>query len=398
MVGFKQAYEAVMDSVAPLDTERVQLGATYGRVLAEDVFSDIDIPPFDKSAMDGYAVRTRDLQRPPVVLSVHDTLAAGSAMSGVVEEGACVRIMTGAPIPGDFDAVVKFEDSEEHDGGVRFTRPVEPGQNICKRGEDIVRGRQVLKSGSIIGGPEVAVLASVGMIRVKVFRNPRVSVLSTGSEVVEPGQPLVFGMIRNSNGPMLSSLVSAAGAEVDYLGIAPDREDELTGLIERGTAGDLLLISGGVSMGDYDLIPGILRSIGAEIRLHRVKIKPGKPLLLAKRGACVIIGIPGNPVSNFTTFHTFIKPALYKMMGCSDYALRFVNGVAGEEISKKGERPQLMPSTYRVVEGGFVVKPLPLNGSADIVGSAGCTCLLFVDEGDQNIKAGEKVPILLIKI
>jgi molybdopterin molybdotransferase len=396
MVGFNEAYDAVMDSVTPLDIERVPIGEAYGRVLAEDVFSDIDIPPFDKSAMDGYAVRTRDLHRPPVVLSVHDTLAAGSAISEEVEEGCCVRIMTGAPIPVDFDAVVKFEDTEEYDGKVRFTRTVSPGKNICKRGEDIGRGGRVLENGSIIGGPEVAVLASVGMIRVKVFRAPRVSVLSTGSEVVEPGQPLGFGMIRNSNGPMLSSLVSAAGAEVSYLGIVPDREGELTGLIEKGTAGDMLLISGGVSMGDYDLIPGILMRIGADIRLHRVKIKPGKPLLLAKRGSCVIIGIPGNPVSNFTTFHTFIKPALFKMMGRTDYGLRFVNGVAGVEIRKKGERPQLMPSVHRVAEGVFVVKPLPLNGSADIVGCAGCTCLLFVEEGDRNIRSGEKVRFLLI--
>jgi molybdopterin molybdotransferase len=291
-----------------------------------------------------------------------------------------------------------FEETEEREGKVRFDDPAAEGQNICRRGEDIERGRQVLGTGALIRGPEIAVLASVGMVRVKVFRSPRVHVLSTGSEVVEPGQPLSFGKIRNSNGPMLCSLVSNSGAEVVYLGIAPDREKELTALIKKGLSGDMLLISGGVSMGDYDLIPGILKGIGAEIILHRVKIKPGKPLLLARRERCIIIGVPGNPVSNFTTFHTFIKPALYKMMGRTDHALHFVHGIAGEDIRKKGERPQLMPSVHRVVDGAFVVEPLPLNGSADIVGCAGCTCLMFVEEGDQNIQRGEMVPIILIEL
>lgn len=396
MIRFQEAFAAVMNSVTPLNTVEVDLDKAYGGVLAEGVISDIDIPPFDKSAMDGYAVHALDLRSVPVSLPVHKTIAAGSAVTGEAEGGSCVRIMTGAPVPRGFDAVVMFEETEELEGKVRFVRGAHSGQNICRRGEDIEKGKRVLEQGSIIRGPEIAVLASVGRTSVRIFRKPLVSILSTGSEIVEPGQPLRYGMIRNSNGPMLRSLVASSGAEVTYLGIGADRDRELSSLVEQGLHGDMLLISGGVSMGDYDLIPDILRKTGADIKLHRVKIKPGKPLLLAKRDACVIIGIPGNPVSNFTTFHLFIKPALHRMMGRSDNALHFMEGRADVSIHKTGERAQLMPSVYRVVDGVFVVKPLKLNGSADIVGCAGCNCLLFLEEGDQRVAEGERVSIVLV--
>ena len=396
MIGFNKALDIILRGIEPLDIIEVSLSEAFGMVLAEDVCSDMDIPPFDKSAMDGYAVRSADLVDAPATLSVLATVAAGSTHRGAAVKGQCVRIMTGAPVPEGFDAVVMFEETEEREGKVLFTRKVLQGQNICARGEDVKAGERVLVRGSIIQGTEIAVLASVGHVRCRVYRRPVVSVLPTGSEIVEPDEPVGEGMIRNSNGPMLTGQAASLGVDVCYLGIGSDHEEELRELIEAGLKTDMLLISGGVSMGDYDLVPAMLSACGADIKLHRVRIKPGKPLLFAKSGGCVIVGIPGNPVSNFTTFNVFIKPALYRMMGRSAYAPHFVDARLAHDVEKKGVRAHLMPSTYRLEKGVYEVTTLKLNGSADIIGCAGCNCLLFVDEGEQNLRRGDEVPILLI--
>ncbi len=396
MISLEEALEIVLREIEPLDIIEVSLSEAFGTVLAEDVYSDLDIPPFNKSAMDGYAVRSADLVDAPATLSVLATVAAGTTHRGAARKGQCVRIMTGAPVPEGFDAVVMFEETEERESEVLFTRNVKQGQNICAQGEDVRAGERVLMRGSLVRGPEIAVLASVGHVRCRVYRRPVVSVLPTGSEIVEPDEPVGEGRIRNSNGPMLTGLAASLGADVRYLGIGSDSEEELRKLVEAGLKTDMLLISGGVSMGDYDLIPATLRASGADIKLHRVRIKPGKPLLFAKRGGCVIVGIPGNPVSNFTTFNVFIKPALYRMMGRSSYAPRFVDARLNHDLQKRGDRAHLMPSVYRLEENVYEVKALKLNGSADIIGCAGCNCLLFVDEGEQNLRRGDKVPILLI--
>jgi molybdopterin molybdotransferase len=396
MIGFQEALDMVLREVEPLDIAPIDLSNAFGMVLAEDVRSDMDIPPFDKSAMDGYAVYSSDLLHAPVSLPVQATVAAGSIHRDAVTSGQCVRIMTGAPVPEGFDAVVMFEETSERDGMVQFSRSAEKGQNICFRGEDVGREETVLVKDSIIGGPEIAVLASVGHTTCNVYRRPVVSVLPTGSEIVEPDHAVGEGKIRNSNGPMLTELASSAGADVRYLGIGSDREDVLRDLIGKGLRSDMLLISGGVSMGDYDLVPETLRACGADIILHRVRIKPGKPLLFAKAHGCIVIGVPGNPVSNFTTFHLFIKPVLYRMMGKSSYVPRFIDARLSHDVRKRGDRAHLMPSKYRVLHGVYEVSTLKLNGSADIIGCAGCNCLLYMEEGEQSLHSGDTVPILLI--
>jgi molybdopterin molybdotransferase len=396
MIGFNKALDIILREIEPLDIVEVSLSEAFGMVLAEDVCSDMDIPPFDKSAMDGYAVRSADLDDAPATLSVLATVAAGSMHRGTAGKGQSVRIMTGAPVPEGFDAVVMLEETEEREGKVLFTRKAKQGQNICSRGEDVKAGERILVRGSIILGPEIAALASVGQVRCRVYRRPVVSVLPTGSEILEPDEPVGEGMIRDSNGPMLTGLAASQGANLRYLGIGSDQEEELRELIEAGLKTDMLLISGGVSMGDYDLVPAILRACGADIKFHRVRIKPGKPLLFAKSAGCVIFGVPGNPVSNFTTFNIFIKSALYRMMGRSAYTPRFVDARLTHDVKKKGDRAHLMPSKYRLEKGNYEVTTLKLNGSADIIGCGGCNCLLFVDEGEKNLRRGDKVPILLI--
>jgi molybdopterin molybdotransferase len=396
MIGFEEALDIILHDVKPLEIIDIPLSDAFGMVLAEDVVSDIDIPPFDKAAMDGYAVSSTDLDRAPATLTVAATVAAGSTYKSNAGSAQCVRIMTGAPVPKGFDSVVMFEETEEHDGRVDFSKNVERGQNICSRGEDVGKGETVLRTGCIIRGPEIGVLASVGHVMCSVYRKPVVSVLPTGSEIIEPHQAPHGGMIRNSNGPMLSGLVSSLGADARYLGIGRDNAEVLGELIGKGLSSDVLLISGGVSMGDFDLVPELLREQGADIVLHRVRIKPGKPLLFARTEGCIIIGVPGNPVSNFSTFNLFIKPLLYRMMGRSSYSPQFVHARLGNPIEKKGERAHLMPSVYRVENGEYHVVPLALNGSADIIGCAGCNCLLFVQEGTRRLHRGDEVQILLI--
>jgi molybdopterin molybdotransferase len=280
---------------------------------------------------------------------------------------------------------------------VEIFKGVEDGQNICRKGEDIERGGLLLRRGAKIEAPEVAILASAGRVEVPVFKRPVVSILPTGSEIVEPGEPVDGGKIRNSNGPMLSSMVQALGCEIRYLGIAEDNTESLRENIENGLKSDVLFLSGGVSMGEYDLVPEILEKAGASIIFHRVFVKPGKPLLFAKRKNTIIFGIPGNPVSNFTTFHLFIKPALKKLMGDPDYEAKTTDATAEIDFENRSKRVHVIPSRFNCKGGGIYVTPFTLNGSADIVGCNGANCLSVLEAGRRHIKRGETVKILFLQ-
>jgi len=397
MVGVEHALKTILDSTTVMQNETLPFRSASGCTLAEEVYADIDIPPFNKSAMDGYAIRSRDSLEGTTDFTVTGICAAGSIPEIGIGPGECMKIMTGAPIPEGADAVVMIEKTKLlSQGRVRINGPVVVGQNICKRGEDIGQGECVLRSGSVVTAPEIAVFASVGKTEVLVVKRPSIAVLSTGSEIIEPEQKPPNGAIRNSNGPMLSSLAEKLGCRVEYLGIGRDDMDELRTLVERGLDKDVFLVSGGVSMGDYDLIPEILKEEGADIFFHKVRIKPGKPLLFARRGACSIFGIPGNPVSNFTTFHMFIKPALLKMMGRKDYMPIFLHASIEEDVHRKGPRTYIMPGRYRVQEGVLMVRPFKLNGSADIVGCNGCNALVLIDRSRNSIRQGETAEVMLL--
>ena len=310
MIPWDEALRRVLSHIPESAVEKIDLVSSYGRVLAEDMRSDTDIPPFHKAAMDGYAVRAKDITETPATLSVRVTIPAGTPPGDAIGPGEAAKIMTGAPVPEGADAVVMVEHTLFQDGEVRIMKGAAAGTNICRRGEDIAENEVVLHRYSPIGAVEIAILASVGKAQVPVYRRPKVAVLSTGNEIREPGQPLGNGEIRNSNGAMLTSMARALGADVRYLGIARDAEEELSEKVFEGLQSDVLLLSGGVSMGEYDLVPGILEKAGAHRVFHKVFVKPGKPLFFAKGTRGVVFGIPGNPVSNFTTFHLFVKPAL----------------------------------------------------------------------------------------
>jgi molybdopterin molybdotransferase len=397
MVDIEHALKTILENTDVLHTRSIKLQESFGFTLAEDIMSDINIPPFDKSAMDGYAVRSRDIADGITEFTVSGMVAAGSVPEDRVAPGHCMKIMTGAPVPEGADAVVMVEQTETFsDGRVRITVPASPGQNICRKGEDVSSGRRVLRRGLVIDAAEIAVLASVGKTGVRVINKPKVGILTTGSEIVEPEMTPPAGAIRNSNGPMLSSLVRKTGSSVEYLGIGKDDTHELRALFEKGLQKHVFLVSGGVSMGDYDLVPEILKDVGARLLFHRVRIKPGKPLLFARRGACHIFGIPGNPVSNLTTFHMFIKPALLKLMGRVDYLPRFLHAQLEEEVHRKGSRTHILPSRYRITEGAIWVQPLKLNGSADIVGCSGSNALVLIDRSRRTVHREETVEAMLL--
>jgi molybdopterin molybdotransferase len=399
-----EAIDIIRSNTRVLEPVEADLGTVYNSVLAEDVESDIDMPPFNKSAMDGFAVRASAARDLPVILHSSSTVAAGETLEGGAvtsskksgTELECVRIMTGAPVPEGLDAVVKIEDTEPLPGGrIKFTDPIVKGQNICIRGEDVKKGDVVLKKGMRIRGPEIATLASVGRHKPIVYKKPAIGVVSTGKELVEPSFPPGEGKIRNSNGPMLASMTASLGCKTEYFGIADDEEDTLRSFIRCGFKKDILLLSGGVSVGDYDLVPDVLKSEGAEVLFHKVFLKPGKPLLFAKKEKCCVFGVPGNPVSNFTTFYAFIKPAIYKMMGREDFGPNFIDGFITEDFTNTSSRLLLAPSSCDFVDGRYQVTPHSLNGSADIAGCANSSCLLMIEKGNTEIKKGEKVKILL---
>ncbi len=397
MITMDEATKIIKDNCIRREVVSIEPADAYGMVIAEDVLSDIDIPPFDKSAMDGYALRASDVKVPGAVLAVKGVVSAGTVYNDVIKSGECVKIMTGAPVPDGADAVVMVEHTEiSDDTCVRIMKSVWRGKNICIKGEDVKCNMVVLRDGSLIQGTEIAIFASLGRTTLKVYRKPEIAVISTGDELVEPDAALEPGKIRNSNSTMLVSMLASSGYSAEYLGIAPDNEKGLRRLIKKGLGYDVLLISGGVSMGDYDIVPEILQDEGVNILFHRVMVKPGKPLLFGKKGMNIIFGIPGNPVSNFTSFHVFIKGALYLMTGINNYSPCFIKARITSDYKNTSKRLHIIPSRYTVVDGKFTVKPFKLRGSADIIGCAGSNCLMFVDKDTEYIPEGEDIKILLL--
>ena len=351
MLSVEDALERVLSAFQPLEPERVSILETLGRVLAEDVYADVNIPPHSNSAMDGYAVRAEDTlgasAQDPVPLRVIENLAAGYVTDTVVEQGAAIRIMTGAPLPPGADAVIRFERTEQVGDVVRLLGSVPVGKNVRYAGEDVRSGALILSKGTRIRPQEVGMLAALGCQEVPVIRRPRVAILATGDELVDVDEPLGPGKIRNSNGYSNAAQVLKFGGVPTLMGIARDREEDLTSKIraalEQGA--DLLLTSGGVSVGDFDVVKKVLAAEG-QITFWRVRMKPGKPLAFGQIQAEVdgkmrtmpVLGMPGNPVSVMVSFEIFARPAILTMLGVSDLVQPTVEAVLVEDIPSKDER------------------------------------------------------------
>jgi len=316
MIPFDDALEIVLREARPLPAEEVALAEVTGRVLAEDVAADRDLPPFDRAAMDGYAVRAEDVAAAPVALEVVGEVRAGEWPEVVVGPGQAVRIMTGAPVPSGADAVQQVERTRPLDEfRVTVEAAVGAGTNVAPRGAEARAGETLLSAGRVIDPPSVAVLASAGQDRVRVARRPVVAVLVTGDELVDVASRPGPGQIRNSNGPAVAAQARLAGADVRLLGVAPDRQEAIAEALRAGLDADVLVVSGGVSAGDYDLVEPALLDLGAMFLFTKVAIKPGAPLVFGRLGRALVFGLTGNPVSAQATFDLFVRPALLKMQG-----------------------------------------------------------------------------------
>jgi len=388
-----EALETVLARAPRLAPAEVLLLDGLGAVLAETVLSDLDLPPFNKSAMDGFAVRSADLAALPADLDVVEDLPAGVAPTRPLVRGMCARIMTGAPVPAGADTVVRVEYTEMLlDRRVRVLRAEPPGANICARGEDVRRGAAVLEPGHVLGPAEAGLLASVGRERVAVYRRPRVAVLATGDELVPASAVPGPGRIRDANSWGLLAACRRAGVPAEPLGIARDTEADLAARVAAGLARDVLVVSGGVSMGEWDLVPKVLEAAGVTTHFAAVRMKPGKPTVFATRGQTLVFGLPGNPVSTLVAFRLLVWPALRKMMGHPRPAPPPVEAVLAGPVVVGGDRTTFLPARLAWDGRRWVAEAVPTHGSADLVAFASADALVVLEPGRYD--AGAPVPAL----
>jgi molybdopterin molybdotransferase len=390
MISFEQAVEIVLKNARALPPVKTRIEDAVGRTLLEDIRSGIEMPPFDKSAVDGYAVRSEDLAWRRELRRT-GLIQAGDVFKGKVGPGQCVKIMTGAPVPPGADAVVMVEYTSERDCLVKFEESIKKGANIAPRGEDIKKGQKILGRGTVISIAHIAALAAVGHSHVKTGASPKVSLVNTGGELVPPGAKLGKNRIYNSNGPMLSAMLKADGIFAAPV-IVRDDAGKMRAAIVKALKADLVLISGGVSMGDYDLVPGVLKALGVKEIFHKVRVRPGKPMYFGRKGRTLVFGIPGNPVANFLAYLAYIRPAIRKLSGRPDYAPEFKTGICEAKFEPKTPRRALVLSTVRA-KTEYSLEGVSNNGSADILALAAANGFTMVDEGG-SIKKKEKAKFI----
>ena len=414
MISVEEALEKMLGCVDVLGVEAAPILESQGQVLAEDIASHIDIPPLDNAAMDGYAVRANDTAgasgQSPRFLRVIDTVIAGAISRQKVTPGTAIRIMTGAPVPAGADSVIRFEDTDEagrqssdsHEIGILCE--VKPGLNIRRAGEDITRGTVVLRKGTVIRPSEVGVLASLGMSTVNVIRRPVVAVLATGNELVDIDKPLPAGKIYNSNTYSVASLVRRYGGIPRILGIASDSEESLIAKLRQGLDADMLITSGGVSAGDYDMVKDVLASEG-EIGFWTVRMKPGKPLAFGtfkgvdEKGRAKRIphlGLPGNPVSSMVTFELFARPAMLKMMGKKNLAKPTVEAVLEEPVVNTDGRRVYTRAIITRRDDKYYARLTGPQGSGILTSMSLANGLVIIPEDTAGAEAGDVVKVIML--
>ena len=419
MVSVEQALEKILAYVDILEEEEKPILDCMGQVLAEDIYSEIDVPPLDNSAMDGYAVQSRDTRNAssesPRFLSVIAMVAAGSISEREVEPGTAIRIMTGAPIPKGADSVVRFEDTDEllrRESAIDRQPPTKigivcqakAGLNIRRAGEDITKGSIVLSKGVVIRPSEVGVLASLGHSKVMVIRRPVMAILATGDELVEINQPLPPGKIYNSNTYSVAALVLRYGGIPRILGIALDSEDSLVAKLRQGLEADMLITTGGVSKGDYDVVKDILAKEG-EITFWTVRMKPGKPLAFgtirgdSKAGIARNIphlGLPGNPVSSMVTFELFVRPSILKMMGKKNLAKPTVEAELESSIVNNDGRRIFARAIVEKRNGRYFARLTGPQGSGILTSMSSANGLVIVPEDKEKVAVGDVVQVMML--
>jgi molybdopterin molybdotransferase len=400
MLSYDQARNKVIEEVGkkkrPRATTVVSVWDALGLVLAQEVKTDREYPPFDRSTRDGYAVRSREAA-PGAKLKCVGEIKAGDTVTESLAAGTCLQIMTGAAVPAGADAVVMIEYTSREGDIVRFERTAQPSQNIVPRGSEASAAQTILLPGMRLGYAELALAAQVGAVQLECARRPRVAVLSTGDEVVLIDETPGPFQIRNSNGVSLAAQVRIAGGEPVVLGNAADRIEDLGEKIERGLKEDALVLSGGVSMGKYDLVESALKAMGAEFFFDAVAIRPGKPAVFGMCQGKPVFGLPGNPVSTMVTFELFVAPAIDLLSGAGARALPLVEARLAEAMKEKTGLAHFLPARVEWRGGIAEVKALKWQGSGDIAALARANCFLVVPADRENIEVGESVSLLLRK-
>ncbi|HLT19917.1 MAG TPA: gephyrin-like molybdotransferase Glp [Thermomicrobiales bacterium] len=404
MISVDDAFERIVGRFRPLAPVQVPLLDAVGMVLAVDIPATTAVPPFRNSAMDGFALRSEDTAgatlEAPVELRVAATVAAGDAAEVEVGPGEAVRIMTGAPLPPGANTVIRFEevDSPDIDGTgvatIAVRRPVPPHDNVREPGEDLPVGEIALRAGVQLGPAEIGALAALNVAEVEVHRRPRVAVLSTGDEVQDLGPELRPGKIRDANSYALAAMIVSCGGEAARLGIAGDSMAELRERLREARDFDLIVTSGGVSHGDYDVVKDVLQADGA-IELWTVRMKPGKPLAFGEIGGTPLLGLPGNPAAALVSFDQFGRPAILKMLGHRELRLPEITARLTEPINNRGGRRHFERGVVRFRSGEYQVRTTGIHGSAMLSAMMAANCYIVVPEERERVEAGEIVTVQL---
>lgn len=388
MISFDKALSIVMAAEKRVEKETVPFNRSLGRVLASDVSSDIDMPSFDRSSMDGFASRKADMN---VDLEVIETIPAGKSPLKEIGSGQCSRIMTGAMVPAGADCVIMVEDTETLSTGlIRITNPLIK-DNISYKGEDVKKGAVVLRQGRIIKPEDIAVLASTGNTSVVVSRMPEVAVISTGSELIEPYSTPAGSQVRDSNSYQLMAQIERAGASGRYYGIVKDDEDETLAVVRKAIEeNDIVILTGGVSMGDFDFVPLVFKKAGVKIQFDRIAVQPGKPTTFGLHQDAVVFGLPGNPVSSFMQFELLVRPLIYKIMGSSWDPVMINLPMKEKYIRRSSERMGLIPV---VITEDNMVLPVEYHGSAHISAIPFADGIIMIPLGRNTIEKGAFVSV-----
>ena len=391
MILFEEALDIITKSAIPLSSEKIKLENSLGRVLSMDVFSDMNMPPFDKSAVDGYACRRADLGKE---LKVIETIPAGKVPVKFVEAGCCSKLMTGGMLPKGADTVIMIEDVEIT--GTDTIRFIAPGtaSNYCTLAEDITKGEKVLKKGTCIRPQEIAILASVGCANPEVYNQPRIGIISTGDELVEPAETPALSQIRNSNAYQLLAQAKRSDCVATYFGIAHDNEESTLQIIQQAAAeSDIVILTGGISVGDFDFVPAVIQQAGFDIKFRSMAVQPGKPVIFATRGNQYLVGLPGNPVSSFVQFELLVKH-LIKLISGNNVPLLQLKVPMGVDYTRKRITRKAFFPVYLSAEG--TAMPVEYHGSAHIHSYINAHGIVTIEIGENEISKGTLVDVRLV--
>ncbi|OLD97800.1 MAG: hypothetical protein AUG91_10570 [Actinobacteria bacterium 13_1_20CM_4_69_9] len=391
LLSLAEAQARVLERVEPLAGEPVPVARAAGRVLVEDAHAVVDLPPFPSSAMDGFAVQSADT---PGRLPVVGRIAAGVPAPRALESGEAMAIATGGVVPDGADSVVPIEHVVEDDNELQVPNPVSHGDNVRPRAGDVAAGEVVVARGARLRAAQIGALAAAGVGTVVCARRPRVAVLATGTELRRPGETLGPGELYEANGVLLASALAAAGADIDVLPAVPDDDAAHRAALEVGLMADVLVTSGGVSVGPHDLVRGLLRELGVEEVFWGVAVKPGKPVAFGVRGRTLVFGLPGNPVSSLVGCELFVRPAVLALQGSAQPGPVYAEGRLARAVRRNSKRDEFLRARTQVSDDGVVLEPVTGQESHMIVRAAGADALVYAPRGDGRLEAGARVRYL----